>query len=299
MENENSQYKQTPFACHKDDITRYDAVKPNTTVQNIRSLFERRMLSDKDTQLLDAFRKYTYLNSYLVLKIMEQTMLCNSNYVKNMLQKLLRCGLITRFRVHHTDSYGKQHASSYIYCFSERGRKLFGIKNMEQEIPPRSKTVYSYLAFNQFYLAMIRNYAASLNNYVYCIGHPAYDGKVQLSSSGIKITMHIMVIRQAEGWKENMISRLRWQKNSTACHMILILCETELQALEAENLRKKEKELESYTVCYLCDQATKSETYIFDHLIRVDSEKGKNYEICSIPVDNTLKLTECDSTATS
>lgn len=277
--------RQTPFACHKGDFARYDMPKPAGKVTSIRGIFERRLLKDGEIAVMEALRDYTYLNAHMACRILGQQMECKPEYIKKVLAKLVGIGLLARFRFIYRDKDGKEHASVYIYSFSEKGRKLYSVgeKTARQ---PTSKEVFSMLAFNQFYIALKAAYHTALIHSVYCYGRAQFDGRFLFANAGKRFAVNVMAIRQNEGWEEGFVARLRWQERAEKCHMILVLCETELQALAAEQRRMSVEELKGYNINYLCDYASSSGDGPLSQVMRISPENAyTTYDICAISMD--------------
>lgn len=289
-------HKQTPFAFHKDSSIRFDNIKPAKGLQNIRSLFEKRMIKEPESAVLDAINTYGYLNAFLIRLLVEQRMECTQSFCKELLAKMVKLGLLCRFRIVYNDIDKKEHASSYIYTFSERGRKLFGRqKESMEEID--SLDVLTTLAFNQFYIMTKHTYRDALTNAVYCNKNDVmpYDGRIQFLSNGKAVRLDVLTIRQNEQWEKEFLKKLKKQITYTATKSsaVLVLCETELQALSAERARKSVKELNEIEICYLCDFSTCSGKPTLEQLIRVNAESDySSYEVCVLPVDGTIRPTE-------
>lgn len=287
---ENDSVKQSPFAYHENSTIRYDIIKPTKGIQSIRNLFERRLINDKDAAILECISTYGYLNAHLIRNILSQQMECNETFCKEHLAKLVKCDLLVRMRIVYKDIYARTHESPYFYSLSERGRKLFGSKNEGAETHS-ALDILKTMAFNQFYIKIKNCYKSTMINAAYCMKNSAlpYDGRLFFDSRGKKISMNVITIRQQEGWQKEYLDKLRTQKlrSGTGCSAILVLCETELQALEAEKSRKSVKELAEEEVCYMCDHSTFSDKPALEQLIKVRPENNYSaYDICEIMVDD-------------
>ena len=283
--------KPSPFAHHGDEVIKYDVVQKSKTL-SIRNMFERRLLLDVDGKIMYYIDKYTYLNAYLIRNLLASEMECKPEFCRERLNHLVKLGLLSRFRITHGDKFGKTHASSYFYSFSEKGRSLYRKekKRADAELPDAGD-VLRQVAFNQLYIMLYLIYGPSCVNQVYRYGNKAYDGQVQFSSMGRNTSFHIMSLRTNEQWKETYVSRLlEGQKQKIPCKAYIVLCETELQALEAERYRKSVADVSKLNICYLCDHATNSPDGIFSHLIMVKPENNySSYDICSIPIDGSRR----------
>lgn len=280
--------KPSPFAFHGNEKIKYETTQTKKSV-SIRSMFERRMLLDVDGKILHFIERYTYLNAFLIRNLLAAEMECKPEFCRERLKHLVKLGLLTRFRISHEDRFGKAHASSYFYMFSEKGRSLYLKENRRKEetAEPDACDVLRHTAFNQLYIMLYLIYGPSCVNQVYRYGNMAYDGQVQFKSMGNSTSFHILSLRTNETWKEEFIARLlEGQKQKMPCKSLMVLCETELQSLEAERLRKTVAEVSKLNICYLCDHATNSPDGIFSHLIMVRPENNyTSYDICSLPID--------------
>lgn len=281
--------KPSPFAYHGDDEIKYDVMTAKKPI-SIRNMFERRMLLDADAKILHFIERYQYLNAYLIRNLLAAEMQCTPVFCRERLNHLVKIGLLSRFRIIHNDKFGKKHASSYFYSFSEKGRGLYlkeGRKKEQAADIPEAGEVLRHAAFNQLYIMLHLIYGPGCVNQVYRYGNKAYDGKVQFASMGKNTSFHILSLRTKEGWKENYVERLmESQRQKLPCTSFIVLCETELQALEAERYRKTVPEVTQIGICYLCDHATNSPDGIFSHLIMVNPENNySSYNICSVPID--------------
>lgn len=284
--------KPSPFAYHGNEKIKYDVVSISKTV-SIRNMFERRMLLDIDGKILHFIERYTYLNAYLIRNLLAAEMECKPSFCRERLNHLVKLGLLSRFRITHEDRFGKTHASSYFYSFSEKGRGLYLKENHKgsEDIVPEPGEILRHAAFNQLYIMLHLVYGPNCVNQVYRYGNNAYDGQVQFTSLGKSASFHIMSLRTNENWKELYVSRLLESlKQRIPCKSFIVLCETELQALEAEKYRKTVAEVSKQNICYLCDHSTNSADGIFSHLIMVKPENNySSYDICSIPIDGSRR----------
>jgi len=144
------------------------------------------------------------------------------------------------------------------------------------------------VAYNQLHIMLHIIYGPSINQ-LYHYGKTYYDGQIHFTSNGKKASFHILALRAncTENWKELYNARLfESQKQKLPPKSFMVLCETELQALEAERYRKCAAELTQLNVCYLCDHASNSSEGAFSKLIVVKPENNySEYDICSIPID--------------
>lgn len=283
--------KPSPFTYHGNDEIVYEPVK-NSKIKSLRALFEQRMLLNADGRIMYYIDKYTYLNAFLIRNLLTLEMECTQEFCKNRLNHLVKLGLITRFRSIHTDTFGKKHGSVYFYHFTQKGRALFAktnaVKSKEIDEIPDIGDVLRQIAYNQLHIMLHVVYGPSVNQ-LYHYGKTYYDGQVNLTSSGKKASFCIITLRAecTENWKEQYNARLLESQNQKMPpKAFIVLCETELQALEAERYRKCSAELAQLSICYLCDHATNSIDGVFSKMILVKPENNySEYDICSIPID--------------
>ena len=290
--------KPSPFAYHGNDEIIYEPIK-NAKVNSLRALFEQRMLLNADGRILYYIDTYTYLNAFLIRSLLSLEMECTPEFCKNRLNHLVKLGLLTRFRTVHTDGFKKKHGSVYFYQFTQKGRSLFAknnaAKTKEIEETPNAADVLRQIAFNQLYIMLHVIYGPSVNK-LYHYGKTYYDGQVQFTSNGKKATFYVITLRAncIEDWKEQYNARLfESQKQKISPKSFIVLCETELQALEAERYRKCVADLTHLNICYLCDHASNSSDGAFSKLIVVKPENNyTEYDICSVPIDGQRKVLE-------
>jgi len=289
--------KPSPFAYHGNDEIAYEPVK-NSKIKSLRALFEQRMLLNADGRILYYIDAYTYLNAFLIRSLLSLEMECSPEFCKNRLNHLVKIGLLTRFRIMHTDSFGKRRGSVYFYQFTEKGRSLFS-KNNTSKGKDEKETydageILRQMAYNQLHIMLYIVYGPKCINQLYHYGKTYYDGHVHFTSNGNDVSFHIMTLKPecVENWKEQYNARLfESQKQKIPPKAFIVLCETELQALEAEKYRKCTAELSRLNICYLCDHATNSTDGAFSKLIQVKSENNyTEYDICSIPIDGQRTL---------
>lgn len=290
--------KPSPFAFHGNEKIKYDVVPASKTI-SIRNMFERRLLLDADGKILHFIEKYTYLNAYLIRNLLAAEMECKDTFCRERLNHLVKLGMLSRFRITHEDRFGITHASSYFYTFSEKGRGLYlkeKHRKKENEVMPSPDDVLRHTAFNQLYIMLYLIYGPSCVNQVYRYGNKAYDGQVQFTSMGKSASFHVLSLRTNDNWKETYIARLlESQKQKIPCKSFIVLCETELQTLEAEKYRKTVQEVAKLNICYLCDHSTNSSDGIFSHLIMVKPENNySSYDICSLPIDGSRRGIEVE-----
>jgi len=284
--------KPSPFLYHGNDEIVYEPMK-NSKVKSLRSLFEQRMLLKADGRILYYIDKYAYLNAYLIRSLLSLETECSPEFCKNRLNHLVKLGLLTRFRTMHSDSFGKKRGSVYFYQFTEKGRSLFAKTNVatskEYEDVSDAGDVLRRVAYNQLHIMLYIVYGPNCVNQLYHYGKTYYDGHVRFTSNGKEVSFHILTLRAncTENWKELFNARLfESQRQKLPPKSFLVLCETELQALEAEKYRKCIAELTGLNICYLCDYSTNSVEGVFSKLILVKPENNySEYDICNIPID--------------
>lgn len=266
--------KTSPFACRANDTI----VSEKTKTASIG--LGKYFLRQQDAAALDAMRRYTFLNAHMVSLVLARDLGFPKSAVKDLLARLTKNKLLARFRVHYTDAFGKEHMSSYVYCINDSTIK-------PDNIELNSRTAYSYLAFNQFHLAMSQIYQPALRNLVYMKGTSSeIDGVVSFTSQTKNVSLSVITIRN---YQKGVTEKLQAVCNDPKHNNIIILCESELHALDIEKIRKQLDNAENQTVFYMTDYTTAKEEFPLQHLIRV-LPGGREYEIVSIPVDGTTNL---------
>lgn len=268
--------KTTPFASRETDRIVYDRTEQKSS---IKEKISRRFLKEPEVLVLEALRRYKFLNACLLGSILVRDIGYPRDSVKQLLNRLTKGRFITRFRVAYTDAFHKEHRSSYIYTLAD---SIF----RDGEVEMLSRTAFSYLAFNQFHIAVTRKYHGVINSY-YSKGRDTVDGAVSFTSEGKRVTINVVTIRRGAESGAYATEILRDSvKGDRVRGTLLVLCESELHALEIERYRKHIEGVREICTFYLCDHATAGDGFLFDHVIRV-MDGGHEYEVCSIPVDDT------------
>lgn len=257
--------KASPFICRPGDKVIYEKNKMSGKVGQY-------FVKQRDVMAVDALRQYTYLNAHMIGLILYRNLNFPTKAVKELLAKLTKNNLVSRLRIQYTDAFGKEHMSSYIYQVQDKT-----LKPMQKNAAPDSNTIYSYLAYNQFHIAISQTYQT--RNFVYSKGIGPVDGTLAITSQTKNATFSIVTARSND---EDLWTRLK-EVNASEGKNIIILCENELHALNIEYIRSSMEGAEEKSVFYLTDFATTNE-FPLQNLIHV-LPGCKEYEIVSIPVD--------------
>lgn len=270
----------TPFASRETDQIIYDRAERRG---GLKAKITKQFLKEPELLVIEALRRYTFLNANMIGIILERDIGYPKTAVKQILARMTKGRFITRFRIAYTDTFEKEHRSSYIYTLADN---IFNDGNIEL----LSRTAYSYLAFNQFHIAVNQKYHGIMSGY-YCKGNDTIDGSVSFTSEGKRVTLNVITIRKGVGAEQHAIDVLRNSvKGDRVKGTLLILCESELHALEIDRYRKMINDLNNVHVFYMCDHATAGESMPFENVVRVKSEKV--YEIVTIPVDDATVATK-------
>lgn len=270
----------TPFASRSTDYIVYDRADRKG---GLKVKITKQFLKEPELLVIEALRRYTFLNANMIGSILERDIGYPRASIKQLLAKTTKGRVTTRFRIAYIDTFGTEHRSSYIYTLANN---IFNDGNIEL----LSRTAYSYLAFNQFHIAVNQKYHGIMSGY-YCKGSDTIDGSVSFTSEGKRVTLNVVTIRKGVEAVRYTTDILRDSvKGNRIKGTLLVLCESELHALEIDRYRKLIDDLKEIRVYYMCDHATAGDSMPFDNVIRVKSEK--EYEIVTIPVDGA-SLKEC------
>ncbi len=274
--------KTTPFASRDTDRIVYDRAERRG---GLKAKITKQFLKEPELLIIESLQRYTFLNAAMIGTILERDIGYPKASVKQILSRMTKGRVITRFRVAYTDAFEKEHRSSYIYTLADN---IFNDGNIEL----LSRTAYSYLAFNQFHIAVNQKYHGIMTGY-YCKDSDAIDGSVSFTSEGKRVTLNVITIRKGieAGMHASEVLR-NSVKGDRVKGTLLILCESELHALEIERYRKMIDELEEIRVFYMCDHATTGQSMPFDNVVRVKNER--EYEIVTIPVDDITIAAKTD-----
>lgn len=264
----------TPFASRDTDQIVYDKAERRG---GLKAKITKQFLKEPELLVIESLQRYTFLNANMIGIILERDIGYPKASIKQILSRMTKGRMITRFRITYTDAFDKEHRSSFIYTL---GDNIFNKGNIEL----LSRTAYSYLAFNQFHIAVNQKYRSNMTGY-YCKGRDTIDGSVSFTSEGKRVTLNVVTIRKGIEAAMHTNDVLRNAvKGDRVKGTLLILCESELHALEIERYRKIIDEQKEIRVFYMCDHATAGESMPFENVVRIKNEK--EYEIVTIPVDD-------------
>lgn len=287
-----------PFVYHEGISARFLNKKKNGSAKNIRVLFEKHFLDEKDTAILLHLQKYVYLNAFLLRTLLgRQLNECTPSFCNTRLKKLEKMGFVVRFQFFYTDDKGSEHATPFVYCLSVAGRKVFPIKNdlsFEKNIMDID-CVQRRLSFNQFHIMFEGQYEQALlySSYVF---DNTYDGLYKLNTNNKPFIFYVISIRSTTGWKQKFIERLRNFDNfasmtGVSYSALLVICENEYQALIAERSRRGDSSLNKLDIYYVCDYSAVAEGALLQHVINVKPENNySSYDIINIQVDGSVKV---------
>ncbi len=272
---ETSVTKTTPFASRETDRVVFDRAEQKG---GIKAKITKRFLKEPELLVIDSLRRYTFLNANMIGLLLTRDIGYPKDATKQLLSRMTKGRFVTRFRIAYTDTYGKEHRSSYIYTLADN---IFN----DSTIPLLGREAYSYLAFNQFHIAVTQKYHGIMNGY-YAKGRDTIDGAVSFLSEGKRVTLNVVTVRKGVNSGDHATEVLRNSvKGDRVRGTLLVLCESELHALEIDRYRKNIDGLSDIRVFYMCDHATAGNSFPFDNVVRVTGDN--EYEICSIPVDDT------------
>lgn len=274
-ENEKEQERVTPFSCHENDRIVFDKRK-----MEVKSMVKRLKVRQQDEIVIEALRKYTYLNAYMLGNILEWQMNFPRSAVKDLLSHLVSGKMISRFRIAYNDSRGIEHRSSFVYMLKS---EALTAKRTELN----SREVYSYLAFNQFFASVTKKYSNAFRSAAYWKGRNETDGKL-VFRSGQKLASMQLVTMRKQPEHETKEKFLEISEGMEKQENLLIICESEPHAVELEKIRKQIKGLAQANTFYITDHVTAFSDEPFCNLLHFGPDSSM-YEIVSIPID-TLTL---------
>lgn len=263
--------KATPFACHEDDIVIYDKQKKKPKI----SIAPQKKMKEPESIVVNYLKNYHFLNAKMIRDILSRNIGYPPDAVKDLLAEMTKEGLVTRCRISYRDVYDKEHRSPYIYMsFTEKSESS-------------SYEICSYLAFNQCYFSFTRVYANELKAMGYGKGRDKCDGKITFSSNNANVSMVFVTSRRGKEWQEKTYQSLHDAISGTnPTKTIMVVCESEIHALEIEKMRTSYPEFNSFCFYYICDFTfVDTSSMILQSVIKVLPSKNE-YEICTIPIDS-------------
>lgn len=267
----------SPFAARATDRIVFDKAEKNGRIKGkISSAF----LKEPQLLVIEALRRYTFLNAHMLAQILERDIGYPKESMKQLLSRMTKARYVTRFRIAYTDALNVEHRSSYIYTLADN---LFNNGKVELQ----SSTAQSYLAFNQFHIAVTQKYRNVMYGF-YCKGSDTIDGAVSFTSEGKRVTINVLTMRKGMTGQSITDKFTEAMTEDSRNATLLVLCESELHALEIDRYYKQQEGMGDKRVFYMCDSATAGESMPFENVVRVKAEQ--EYEIVTIPVDDVVNM---------
>lgn len=267
----------TPFACRETDRIVYDKAEQKS---GVKAKIGTKFLKEPELYVIDILRRYSFLNAHMISQLLSRDIGYPKDAVKKLLSRMTKGKYVTRFRVAYIDAHNTEHRSSYIYTLADN---IFNDGSVEI----LSRTAFSFLAFNQFHIAITQNYPGKVSIY-YSKGRDTVDGSMSFTSEGKRVTINIVTVRKGPDSGTHAVEVLKKAvQGERVKGTLLILCESEFHALEIEQYRQSIDEVKDLQTFYLCDLATTGTTLPLENVVRI-REGLKDYEICLLPVDDIM-----------
>lgn len=288
--------KTSPFVYNKEMIYTMHKSK-ESSLESIRAMCRNGMLTELHYSILRALYMYTYLNAYLIREVL----MSDKNIAfevspttgRKAIKTLVGRGLLLQYTFKHIDDKGNEQGSPYIYKLSASGERmvqreqgaflkfLFPRKQSVDNSPFEIISVLKRLTINQFHIIFMNQYKdrkclQSTDYYkVEYMGliFPAIY-RIELPSVKATLSMFLISIRSNFGWQNEFLKDLRAMKDfidekGITGVGILVICETEYQAMEAARYKACDSTVKALEVFYICDYIIVSSDDVLSQLIEV------------------------------
>ena len=262
-------------------------------ITDLKKLFSEHQLEESDTIILSVLSKYEYLNDFLIRVLLEQNHIsCNQNFVTKKLAFLEARDLIRRFQLWYKDEEGKEHCTPFIYEASYKSKKFF-LNHVTIKPEETVEAILRRLSYNQFHIFLSKQMAGALTfSSIHFDGKS--DGTYRFTSQGKIVTFYAFSQRLTDEWKTTYIDRLKnfkqhMQQNGLTCSGVIVICENEMQSIQAEQYRKSVEECNNLPIYYICDYSAVKEGFLLGQLIHVNPDNNySTYDIIKVPVDGNI-----------
>lgn len=302
-----------PFAYHKDMQIEYHVPK-HKLIMDIKKMFAEHFINQEDTIILDALARYEHLNAFLIYQIVSSSITsCNQSYITKRLHHLENYGLIKKFTFVYVEKDIK-HKTPFVYEISSRAKKIFAYtknNNMAEYIVLEPDYILRQLSYNQFHIFLEKQLSATLLMLHYQFNSIS-DGYFKVRINGKAASFYVFSIRNTnssdidnywlKAYRKRLSALQKYIKdNELHCAGIIVIVETEMQALSAEKSRMSDINCKDYDVYYIIDFAAVADGFLLQHLIHVLPEKNySTYDILKIIPDGNIRSntdTICDTAA--
>lgn len=294
--NDNLSGKTSPFVYYKDMAYTINKAK-ESSLANIRMMCRNGLLTELHYSIMRALYMYSYLNAYLIREALlvdgKESFNITPITARKAIKTLVGRGLLLQYTFKHLDDYGNEQGSPYIYKLSASGERMVQREQggMLKFWMPRKAvidnkafeiiSVLKRLAINQFHITFMKQYKNRkyLHSSDYYIVE--YQGgifpavyRIELPSGQTILSMFLVSIRGNNGWRNEFLKDLRMvrefidEKGITGVG-ILVICETEYQAMEAAKYKACDSTVKSLEVFYTTDNTIVSSEDVLSQLIDV------------------------------
>lgn len=288
--------KTSPFIYNKD-MTYIMHKSKESSLESIRTMCRNGMLTELHYSIMRALYMYTYLNAYLIRETLlsdkKAAFEVSPTSARKAIKTLVGRGLLIQYTFKHVDDKGNEQGSPYIYKLSASGERmvereqggflkfLYPRKQTADNSPFEIISVLKRLIINQFHITFMNQYKDRKCLYsadYYKIEYqdfifPAIY-RIQLPSRKALLSMFLVAIRSNYGWQNEFLKDLRTLKDFIDEKVItgvgiLVICETEYQAMEAARYKACDSTVKSLEVFFICDYIIVSNDDILSQLIEV------------------------------
>lgn len=286
---ENTQHY--PYSWHEGTKIEYHEPKHKIIV-DIKKLFAEHWITENDTAILIKLTEYEYLNAFLLYQTLKaQFPELKQNYVTNRLKQMEGRGLVKRFQFIYGDEV--KHSTPFVYMPTSRVYDIFSMKKAADVEGCTMDYIMRRLSFNQHDIMLHKQMGSALT-YTSKHFNEASDAIYRFCSNNAPVTLHTLSIRTTPEWENQFVSRLKRfneyiRTHSVGYTAIVVICETEMQALEAERKRKKDEDVNQLSILYVTDLAAVTEGFLYGKLIRVLPQNDySSYDIIRLPIDGAV-----------
>lgn len=300
-ENIDTKVKTSPFSYFhgmKYELTK----KRDCTIRDIHNLIKKGIFTDKHYAIIRVLYDYTYLNAFLIREAVaietDNKIILTAASCRQILKSLVNEGVLLQYSFSHIDAEGKLKGSPFIYKLSPGGirymkghslnknkiLKLFDTIKKEDERPFSIVPTLNLLTMNQFHIMFMKSFRNK--PYLYDVKYYkvfeirkkpiVFPGvyELKMPQFGCTLTLFVYSIRTNDGWAREHLDMLRKIKDCTEYYNmsgigVLVVCETEYQAMRAQRYKSCEAELKDLDVFYICDTSMVENENILSQLIEV------------------------------
>lgn len=235
----------------------------------IRQLIRKQELEDVDIIILNGLLEYEFLSGFMLRQyiayIEDNVKIMVRDAFRNRIKKLMNIGLVEQMELMRNED-GVLKGSAFIYGLSKSGLRFLKFINPsispKHELPEfRIEQVLNLLVSNQFIIMMQRQYSNSISG--------KFMGRDIEEQSGARavfkiwlpdqqqLNLFVFAVRDSEYYKEYFLSRLRkivkYQQEKKESYAVLVICESENQAMNCERYKSCDSQLVKMDVVYMTD----------------------------------------------